>query len=125
MIAESMTMDSNANGHVAILKVHGMLANRPNLMPFYNQVAQLQAEGQTHIVVDLSGITGCGAALLGWLINTQQTLRAIGGELFLSSLSDRMTQILKLTRLSDQFQTFKTSDQAITQLQKRSLCCAA
>jgi anti-anti-sigma factor len=125
MIAEPMKLEWKTTEPVAILKVRGLLANRPNLTPFYHQLTHLQETGQTHVVVDLSNTTGCGAALLGWLINAQQTLRKKGGDLYLTGLSEQIHRILKLTQLSGQFQTFKTTEQAMARFQKELMYCAA
>ena len=101
MKAEQMILDETICDDVAVLKLHGMLANRPNMNAFYQRLTQLEQAGHTRVVVDFSGVKGCGAALLGWLISGQQSLRKAGGDLCLSGVSERMRRILKLTRLAE------------------------
>ncbi len=125
MNAEPMQVDETDYEDVVVLTVYGLLAYRPNVSPFYDRLANLKQMGRTQVVVDCSCLTGCGAALLGWLVSGQQTLREVGGDLCLSGLSDRMRRILKLTRLNDHFATFKTTDHAVAQLHKQHLMPAA
>jgi anti-anti-sigma factor len=116
MNAEPMVMDETMRDDVVVLRLHGMLANRPNMTAFYQRLTQLQQAGHTRIVVDFSGVQGCGAALLGWLISGQQSLRKAGGDLCLTGVSERMRRILKLTRLAEQFSIFGTTEHAVAML---------
>lgn len=125
MKAEPMHVDETDYEDVVVLTVYGMLAYRPNVSPFYDRLAQLKQVGRTRVVVDCSRLSGCGAALLGWLVSGQQTLREVGGELCLAGLSDRMWRILKMTRLNTCFATFKSKDLAVAQLHNRRMMPAA
>jgi anti-anti-sigma factor len=125
MKAEPMQVDEKDYEDVVVLRVRGVLAYRPNVSHFYDRLDQLKQMGRTRVVVDCSGLTGCGAALLGWLVSGQKMLREVGGDLCLSGLSVRMSRILKVMQLSDRFATFKTTDRAVSQLHKRQLMSAA
>jgi len=125
MKAEPMQVAQTDYEDVVVLTVQGMLAYRPNLLPFYSRLANLKQMGRTQVVVDCSNLSGCGAALLGWLVTGQQMLREAGGDLCLSGLSDRMRHILKLMRLNNRFATFKSTDQALARLHRRHLMSAA
>lgn len=125
MTAEPMQVDETDYEDVVVLRVHGMLAYRPNVSPFYDRLTKLKQMGRTQVVVDCSRLTGCGAALLGWLVSGQQTLREAGGDLCLSGLSDRMRRILKLTQLNNRFAIFKTTDRAVAQLHRQHVVHAA
>ena len=125
MKAEPMQVDETDYEDVVVLTVHGMLAYRPNVSQFYDRLAQLKQVGRTRVVVDCSGLSGCGAALLGWLVSGQQTLREVGGELCLSGLSDRMRRILTMTRLNTRFEIFQSKDLAVAQLHNRQMMPAA
>jgi len=125
MKAEPMQVDEKEYEDVVVLTVRGVLAYRPNVSHFYERLDQLKQMGRTNVVVDCSGLVGCGAALLGWLVSGQKMLREVGGDLCLSGLSVRMSRILKVTQLNDRFAIFKTTDRAVSQLHKRHVMSAA
>ena len=56
MKAEPMILDETICDDVVILKLHGMLANRPNMNAFYQRLTQLEQAGHTRVVVDFSGV---------------------------------------------------------------------
>lgn len=124
MKAEPMQVEEIDLDDVVVLTVRGMLAYRLNVSPFYDRLDNLKQTGKTRVVVDCSRMTGCGAALLGWLVSGQKMLREVGGDLFLAGLSDRMSRVLKLTRLNERFSTFATTDRAVENLHKPLLPAA-
>lgn len=125
MKVEPMQVAEKDYEDVVVLAVRGVLAYRPNVSHFYEHLDQLKQKGRTNVVVDCSGLVGCGAALLGWLVSGQKMLREVGGDLCLSGLSVRMSRILKMTQLNDRFAIFKTTDHAVSQLHKRPVMSAA
>lgn len=110
---------------VVVLAPRGMILNRQLLMPLYQHLDQCEKTGRTRVVVDLSGVKGFGAALLGWLVVTRQRLQKMGGEVVLVGLSERGIRVLKMSKLSKVFRNFATVDQAVTAFSDRHLCTAA
>ena len=77
------------------------------------------------MVVDFSRVKIFSAGLLGWLIQSQAAFHQTGGDLRLTGLSKQSNRILRLTRVFDRFQTFRTLRQAINSFGGRSLSHAA
>jgi len=110
---------------VVVLTPRGMILNRQMLIPFYRQLARCEKTGHTRVVVDLSGVKGFGAALLGWLVTSRQRLQKMGGEVVLAGLSEQGIRVLKMSKLSKIFRRFATVDQAVTAFGNCHLCTAA
>jgi anti-anti-sigma factor len=117
--------DDTIFNDVVVLAPRGMVFDRQMLIPFYRRLAQCEKTGHTRVAVDLSGVKGFGAALLGWLVATRQQLQKVGGEVVLVGLSERGIRILKMSKLSKVFRHFATVDQAVTAFDDRHLCTAA
>lgn len=69
-------------------------------------------EGNTNILVDLAAIRHISSMGLGVLVALLTRARSKGGELLLLALSDRVEQLLVLTRLRSTFQICETKEEA-------------
>ena len=64
-------------------------------------------------MVDFSKVSWFGSAMLGALIGGVATLRRAGGDLRLAGITERMTDILRVSHLTQVFQALDTADQAV------------
>nr|WP_062336596.1 STAS domain-containing protein [Herbidospora sakaeratensis] len=55
------------------------------------------------LLLDLSGVTFCGAGGLGMLLHVQGRARSRGVTLALTGLTPQLTRLLEITELSDRF----------------------
>ena len=124
MKMKPMTIDETRRDGVTVLTLQGMLMYRPDLSSFYQRIQRLRTSDVNRVVVDFSRVKIFSAGLLGWLIQSQAALHQTGGDLRLTGLSKQSKRILRLTRVFDRFQKFRTPRQAINSF-GRSLSQAA
>ncbi|MCZ6634884.1 MAG: STAS domain-containing protein [bacterium] len=125
MQMKPMTIDETTHDGVTVLTLQGMLMYRPDLSSFYQRIQRLRASDVNRVVVDFSRVKIFSAGLLGWLIQSQAVFHQTGGDLLLAGLSKQSNRILKLTKLFDRFQTFRTTEKAINSFGGRSISQAA
>ncbi|TKK86551.1 STAS domain-containing protein [Herbidospora galbida] len=65
------------------------------------QVLGALDDGAGALVLDMSGVTFCGAGGLGVLLHAQRRARALGATVTLTGVPPRMARLLEVTGLSD------------------------
>lgn len=85
---------------VAVVVVEGPLdmTSAPALRA---ELHDLVNGGGKQVVVDLSGVDSIDSAALGALVSGLKTARKNGGDLRIAAPNERVTALLKLTKLSD------------------------
>lgn len=76
--------------------------------------------GSGKLIVDLSGVTFIDSSGLSVLISAFKLIRAKGGRMPLSGISKNVQTLLELTRLSEIFEMFATTDAAKESMAKAS-----
>lgn len=104
-------------GNVAILDVDAQLRIKLRFggssVPLENAAASLVASGQTHILLNLDGVSSLGAKSLGELVAAFVTVRDSGGELKLLNLRPAVRQLMQATNLFAVFGLYESEAQAI------------
>jgi anti-sigma B factor antagonist len=72
----------------------------------------LVADGNLHLVIDLSGVDFCDSTGLGVLVAVVKRVRTAGGDLRLVTNDERLTALLELTRLDQVFDVYPRVDDA-------------
>lgn len=121
-----MTSNPNSNelgfkerrvGTVAILDVDAQLRIKLRFggssVPLANAAASLVAAGQTHILLNLDGVSSLGAKSMGELVSTLVTVKERGGELKLFNLAPTVRQLMQATKLLAVFALYESEAQAV------------
>ena len=98
---------------VVILKIEGALLNGPQVAPFHDEIRDLQKEDLSKIVVDLSGVTWFGSAMLGVLVASLTTVKKSGGDIRLSGVSEKVREVFEVTFLDGVFLSSDTVEEAV------------
>ena len=106
------------NSSTALLTLHGISICRQDIVFLHGQIGRLAEKGIARVVVDLSNVKWFGAAMLGVLIASLQTLREVGGDLRLTGNMKRTSHILNAAHLDDILKTSDTVDEAVAELQE-------
>lgn len=104
---------SSKNGGITIIKLGGSLdiQSAPELS------AKLGGEidgGAKKIILDMSGVDYIASAGLGAIISVNGKLKARGGEIRVSGMSDKIGKIFSLLGFSNLFKTYKNDEEALT-----------
>jgi anti-sigma B factor antagonist len=74
---------------------------------------QLIDEGKKKVVVDLSGVSWMNSSGLGILIGGLTTMRNAGGDLKLAGTTDKVQNLLMVTKLITIFESYDTIEEAV------------
>lgn len=85
--------------------------------PLFKQaVVNLVSDGNTHVVIDLSGVTFMDSSGFGTLLGATRRLRPNGGALHLAAPNSTIQRMLRLTHLDTIMQVHATTDEAVNSI---------
>jgi anti-sigma B factor antagonist len=112
-----LTIESREVAHVMILDVHGRIILGDEIHTLRDAVRNLIAEDKKKIILNLADVDYLDSSGLGELVSCFTTVRNAGGELKLLKLSQKVHDILFVTKLytvfdirDDEFTAVKSFD---------------
>jgi len=112
----STTIREEIYDDVAVLVVIGNLVAGPDVAVLHDHVKKLVGSGVVRVVVDFSAVSWFGSAMLGVLAASYTTVQNAGGGVRLIGVTEKVAQIMDVTRLSDVFEILPTLDDAMISL---------
>ncbi|HYM74792.1 MAG TPA: STAS domain-containing protein [Candidatus Dormibacteraeota bacterium] len=113
----SIKIDSREVAHVTILDVHGRIVLGEEIHTLRDAVRNLVAEGKKKIILNLADVDYLDSSGVGELVGAFTTVRNAGGELKLLSLTQKVHDVLHVTKLytvfdirDDEFTAVKSFD---------------
>jgi anti-sigma B factor antagonist len=113
----SLKIDTREVAHVTILDVHGRIVLGEEIGDLRDAVRNLVAEGKKKIVLNLAEVDYIDSSGVGELVGCFTTVRNAGGELKLLNLSQKVHDVLHVTKLytvfdirQDEFTAVKSFD---------------
>ena len=104
----------------AIVDISGKFFGGPeNSEKFHGFFKSLLEEGHKMVVVNLAKTPYANSQGIGMLIGAHTTLANAGGELVLANVTDRINDILIVTRLLLIFKTFESEAEALEYLSSK------
>lgn len=107
-----------SQGSVTIVDVVGRLGVEHGAADFRALMAQLIADGRRDLVINLAACHYVDSAGLGELATTLVRMQKAGGRLVLLKPSDRVLELLRITRLLDVFTVLSDESSAIDVVQQ-------
>src|SRR3954453_9776738 len=74
---------------------------------------------QKHLVLNLGGVSYIDSGGLGTLVGLYTSARALGGDIKLANLTQRVGDLLQITKLLTVFETFEGEGKAVDAFQKK------
>lgn len=108
-----MTHTVEVQGEGVIVRLRGPVVGGPDGARVHDTLRTLKAEGRTHVVLDLSGVTRLDPIGLGVLVGGLALVRNAGGEMYWAALPDHVHSLLVITRLHAALPCFDTVDEAL------------
>jgi len=109
-----MQLEERVVDDVAVVKVTGDITlNKGGDVLLKDKVQSLLQQGQTKILIDLSGVPYVDSAGLGELVQAFATARNRGGSLKLLHVTKRLHDLLIVTKLLTVFDTFDNEADAL------------
>jgi anti-sigma B factor antagonist len=108
---------SEQNG-VVVIALAGKIMGGPEATEVNDKFNQLIDQKKLKIIIDLELVEWMNSSGLGILIQAATLLRNNQGRLKLVNVSDRIQNLLKITKLSGIFETSGSIEEAVTSLNK-------
>jgi anti-sigma B factor antagonist len=108
----ALQLQERTVGDVVVLSVAGEM-KMENCGALKERVRSLLAQGRRHLVIDLEQVPWMDSAGLGQLVTVSVTTKNAGGLLKLVNLTRRLKELLAMTRLAPQFDTYDSEGAAL------------
>jgi anti-sigma B factor antagonist len=113
----SLKIDTREVSHVTILDIHGRIILGPEIGALRTAVHDLVAQGKKKIILNLAAVDYLDSSGVGELVGCFTTVRNAGGELKLLNLTQKVHDVLHVTKLytvfdikDDEFTAVKSFD---------------
>jgi anti-sigma B factor antagonist len=113
----SLKIDSREVSHVTILDIHGRIVLGDEIGELRDAVRNLLAHGKKKIILNLAHVDYLDSSGVGELVSCFTTVRNAGGELKLLNLTQKVRDVLHVTKLytvfdikNDEFTAVKSFD---------------
>jgi len=103
------------NGNT-IITLSGKIMGGPEATEINDQIHELIDQGSKKIIIDLNEVDWMNSSGLGILIAAITTLKNNGGALSLINVSERIMNLLKITKLSSVFTIYPDMDSALSEM---------
>ncbi|HED10999.1 MAG TPA: anti-sigma factor antagonist [Caldithrix abyssi] len=108
-----MTIDVKEQDGVVVIALSGKIMGGPEAGQLNDRINKYIDEHKVKIVIDLAGVEWMNSSGLGILIGTVTTLKNNDGQLILTHVSDRILNLLKITKLVSVFDIAENLEEAL------------
>jgi len=108
-----MQIEERAVGDVIVLDLKGRVTMGEGDELLKDKVNSLVNQGHRKIVLNLADVPYVDSAGLGEIVRTYTTVSRQGGSLKLFNLTNRITDLLSITKLLTVFETFESENDAV------------
>jgi anti-sigma B factor antagonist len=108
-----MHIDERKVGAVTVLDLKGKLTLGDGDSQLKNKIQGLVSQGQKQILLNLAGVPYVDSSGLGEMIGAYTTVTRSGGALRLVNLTNRIQDLMAITKLLTVFDTYNTESEAV------------
>ncbi len=113
-----MTIIEKNVGDVVVLELTGKIMGGPDASLLNDKLHDLLDKGKTKVIADLAGVSWMNSSGLGILIGRLTTMRNNGGDLKLSGVTERIQNLLMITKLLTVFDAHDSLEKAVASFKK-------
>ncbi|MDZ7622877.1 MAG: STAS domain-containing protein [Ignavibacteriaceae bacterium] len=99
---------------IIIFKIHLLRATIKEAEVFKNMLKKDIDSGKNKLIIDLSFCEFIDSTFLGTIVISLKKVTAIGGDIKLVGFQPAVRSMLELTRISRVFETFESTDEALS-----------
>ena len=103
---------------VTVIAIEGNLMGGPDASTLNDKLVELIEAKKKHVVVDLSSVAIINSSGLGMLIKGASTMKGAGGGLKIAKASDKILELIKITKLTGVLETHKSVAEAASSFKK-------
>ncbi len=101
-------------GSVQVIGLDGKILGGADASQLNDIVHKLIRENKKHFIIDLQSVDLINSSGLGILISNLTNVKNNGGDLRLARVSDKVRQILQVTKLMTVFKIFESVEEAVS-----------
>ena len=109
----SLTINNRQANGVVIVDLEGKIALGESNTALHQSLKQLVTEGNRNVILNLAKVTGIDSSGLGSIVAGYSTLQTAGGSLKLINLSDRVADLMTITKLYTVFDIYDNESDAV------------
>jgi|WetSurMetagenome_2_1015567.scaffolds.fasta_scaffold79238_3 anti-sigma B factor antagonist len=113
-----MNITTSTVGNVSVLAMEGNLMGGPDGTAMNAKLRELIDAGARNVVLDLGKLQFMNSSGLSLLIGGASAMKNAGGALKLCCASEKITALIKITRLEGIFESHPTLDAAVASFRK-------
>lgn len=117
---KNLSISERINDSVVILDLEGNIRLGEGSKVLHEKIRHLMTRGEKSILLNLANVSYVDSTGLGELVAGYTTLQKNGGEMKLLNLTDRVSQLMVITKLLTVFEVFEDEKEAIESFQKTS-----
>ncbi len=102
------------SGDVAVLHLQGKIMGGPDATSLHEKLHELIETGTRSVVIDLKDVDWMNSSGLGILIGGLSAIRKSGGDLRLASVTEKIEEVLRITKLDRVFDVYGSTEEAVT-----------
>ena len=102
------------SGEVAVLHLQGKIMGGPDATTLHEKLHELIESGTRSVVIDLEEVDWMNSSGLGILIGGLSAIRKSGGDLRLASVTEKIEEVLRITKLDRVFDVYGSTEEAVT-----------
>jgi len=112
----SLTTNQIEKGGTVVLELSGRLVYGPEAKALWDQVKRLLENNKSKIILNMENVTYCDSCGLGYLAGMFTSVRNQKGELRFVRPSERVRELLTVTKLNTIFQIYESIDDALASI---------
>ena len=103
-------------GDIVLIEIEENIVGGPDAISLNEEVRKLVDAGRKKFVLDMGCVEHINSSGLGILIASLNAVRQAGGDLKVANVGSRVLDLLKITKLNQIFESYKSVDEAVKNL---------
>lgn len=108
-----LNINERQSGDVTVLDMEGRVTIGEGSVTLRNEIRRLVGEGKKNIVLNLGGVSYLDSSGIGELVSSFTAVGKEGGTLKLLNLTQKIQDLLAITKLLTVFETFEDEAEAV------------
>jgi len=113
-----LTVSTHEERGVIVVDLAGKIAIGETSQQLHSELRSLAEAGNKNILINLSNVKTIDSSGLGTLVAGYTTVERAGGQLKLTSLSDKASELMTITKLYTVFEVFDDQQAAVNSFTK-------
>jgi len=113
MMGNNMKVSISEKEGIIVVKLAGQLMGGSDALKINEKLFDILEEGKNKIIVDLGDVTWINSSGLGILIGMLTRVRKEDGDLRLVNISEKIKEILIVTKLDSVFKIYDNTEDAV------------